>query len=284
MIEYRTLENIDINVIHKGFVEAFSDYIVKIDLPLWKFKRMIKRKGFSSKLSVGAFHNKKLVGFILNGYRKHEGKYTLYDLGTGVIPKYRKKGITTSLIKEVKLIMSKSNIHQYLLEVIQTNTAAYNLYSKQGFKIERELLCFSFKSSKVNPTIDRKVEHPKYLSDVEWSEAEVIWDVKPSWQNSIDSIQAEPEIYAYSVVRENNKIIGYGVIDKTLGNIVQIAVDKEYRRQGIGKYIAYDLINNTNSSVVDITNVDSRSNCTEKFLKDIGFESTVKQYEMLFLR
>lgn len=41
---------------------------------------------------MGAFDNEELVGFVLNGFRNWYGKTTVYDTGTGVLPKYRRQG------------------------------------------------------------------------------------------------------------------------------------------------------------------------------------------------
>lgn len=52
------------------------------------------------------------------------------------------------------------------------------------------------------------------------------WDFKPSWQNSIDSSNAVSDTFIYSIVKVNDDIVGYGIIDKKTGAIPQIAVDK----------------------------------------------------------
>lgn len=70
MFNYKTLENVDIDIIHQAFINAFSDYQVKIDLPLWKLQQMLQRRGFIPDKSMGAFDGEVLVGFILNGFRE----------------------------------------------------------------------------------------------------------------------------------------------------------------------------------------------------------------------
>ena len=39
-------------------------------------------------------------------------------------------------------ILRQNDIHQYLLEVIQTNRGAVELYRKEGFKVTREFDCY----------------------------------------------------------------------------------------------------------------------------------------------
>ena len=85
-MEYRTLENIDSICIYEAFTQAFSDYQVSVDMSFKSFETMLKRNGFMPAVSVGAFVDKTLVAFILNGVREWDMKKTVYDLGTGSYP------------------------------------------------------------------------------------------------------------------------------------------------------------------------------------------------------
>ena len=65
---------------------------------------MLKRNGFMPAVSVGAFVDKTLVAFILNGVREWDNEKTVYDLGTGVIPDFRRTGIMGELLNLVSAI------------------------------------------------------------------------------------------------------------------------------------------------------------------------------------
>ena len=132
-MEYRTLENTDSVCIYEAFTQAFSDYQVSVDMPLKSFETMLKRNGFMPAVSVGAFADRTLVGFILNGVRDWDNEKTVYDLGTGVIPDFRRTGIMGELLNLVSTICIKNKISVYQLEVIQDNEKALTLYKKQGF-------------------------------------------------------------------------------------------------------------------------------------------------------
>ena len=92
------------------FSQAFSDYQVSVDMPLKSFELMLKRNGFMPEVSAGAFDDGVLVGLVLNGVREWDGEKTIYDLGTGVIPAYRRKGITAKLLDLVKELCQENNI------------------------------------------------------------------------------------------------------------------------------------------------------------------------------
>lgn len=280
MINYNTLENIDVEILHNAFVNAFSDYQVKMDLPLAKFRNMMLRRGYNSQISMGAFENGELIGFILNGLRIWNGKLTAYDTGTGVIDKYRKQGITGNLFQYVKVLLKEFEVKQYLLEVIQSNTVAFELYKKSGFEIIREFECFKLDKSKYNAKMNYKVEHIDKIDLNDWRKITGFLDFKPSWQNSVDSINAVNTL-CYSIVRIGDDIVGYGVIDKRTGDIAQIAVHKNYRRKGIATSIVTDLLNCTESNNASILNVDGQCKTMIKFLHDLEFEDYVKQYEMM---
>ncbi|AVQ37996.1 GNAT family N-acetyltransferase [Clostridium botulinum] len=281
MFSYDTLENIGIETLHETFLNTFSDYQVKMDLPILKFQYMLQRRGYVAKASIGAFNDETLVGFVLNGVRNWDGKLTAYDTGTGVIETYRKQGITSNMLLNVRQLFKGMGVEQYLLEVIQSNTSALQLYKKQGFKILRDFECFHLDKNKYNPITTYKVEHVNTINSNDWRELTEFWDFIPSWQNSIDSINVVSDAFIYSIVRLDDNIVGYGVIDKKTGDIPQIAVNKNYRRKGIARSILTDLMKNTESYNINVINVDGESRSMKDFLLKLGFECGVSQYEMI---
>lgn len=281
MFEYRTLEGVDIEDIHQAFVYAFSDYQVKMDLPLWKLQNMLRRRGYVAEKSMGVFKDGMLVGFILNGCRMWADKRTVYDLGTGVIPEQRKKGLTTKLFQKVQEQLRAENIEQYLLEVIQQNTAAYELYSKKGFEITRTFSCYKLQKSQYKPQNVYKVEKTSAFSDAQWMELKKFWDFEPSWQNSIESVCAASEDFDFFTVCIEGAVVGYGIIERKTGDIPQLAVDRNHRHKGIGGSIMSELVNSTEADRVAVLNVDDSSKVTKDYLCELGFEHYVDQYEMI---
>lgn len=278
MFCYSILDNTSIETLYKTFLDAFSDYQVEMNLPFWKFERMLQRRGYRSELSIGAFENERLVGFVLNGFRDWNGKTTIYDLGTGVVPKYRRQGLTSDMLQHIKKLFKEKQVEQYLLEVIKSNTSAVQLYKKQGFTIQREFSCFEVDKNKCIPSTTYNVERVK---GVDLEQLKKFWDFKPSWQNSITSINAIPEAFIFSVVRFDNIIVGYGIMDKKTGDIPQIAVNKSYRGNGIAKSIITDMIKSTESHEICALNVETKFKSVEDFFLGLGFERYVDQYEML---
>lgn len=281
MYEYRTLEGVELQVIHQAFLNAFSDYQVKIDLPLSKLQNMLRRRGYVAEKSMGAFKDGILVGFILNGYRRLDEKLTAYDLGTGVIPEYRKKGLTTRLFAKVQEQLRNEGAEQYLLEVIQQNTAAYELYNKKGFEVTRTFSCYRLERSGHKPQNVYRIEQAEPFSEELWQQLKKFWDFEPSWQNSIDSVLAAAEEFDYYTATLENEIVGYGIIERKTGDIPQLAVERNHRHKGIGGSIMTRLLNSTDAESVAMLNVDDSSKSTKEFLCEQGFEHFVDQYEMI---
>lgn len=281
MYNYKTLEDVSIKNLYETFTDSFSDYEVKIDLPLSRFENMLIRRGYNPAVSIGAFKEYELVGFIFNGLRSWKNKKTVYDTGTGVVYKYRKQGITTTMFENIKKVLQQNNVEQYLLEVIKTNVAAFELYKKQGFQISRELECFQINKSDYKQVKDYDIEHIDNLTEQDWNNLKCLWEIEPSWQNSIDSVKAVKEGFVYSLLRQNGIIVGYGIIDKKTGDIPQIAVHKDYRGKGIGRSIITDLIENTESEKISIINIDGRYKSMMDMLVSLGFKQFVNQYEMV---
>jgi ribosomal protein S18 acetylase RimI-like enzyme len=250
-------------------------------MPLWKMQQMMARRGYSPEISMGAFVSGRLVGFTLNGMRDWNSATTVYDLGTGVIPEYRRQGITSGLFEALLVQLRERGVQQYLLEVIQTNTAALNLYRKKGFEITREFACFQCDKNQIGIHASLPVETIVAVDTMDWDRLLGMCDFQPSWQNSADSVRAVTTSFCYSVYRHGDEIVGYGIIDQKTGDVPQIAVNREYRRKGLATSIMADLVQRTESSRIALLNVDVQAQAMIAFLTRHGFERFVDQYEML---
>lgn len=283
MYLFTTLDKINKKIIYESFIEAFSDYSVNIFLPYEDFEKMLIGKGFNSEISIGLFHEEKLIGFILNGKREWNGKETAYDMGTALLPSYRGYGFSKKMIKEILKLLKEKNVEQYLLEVIQDNKNAFELYKAHDFKISRDFSVFQLKKNSCIPSasIPYKIETVSEISDNMWEIFKTFWDFSPSWQNSINSVKAVKEIFSYVVVKDKNNIIGYGIIEKNSGKIPQLAVDKNYRNKNIGKNIINRLTSCTDGDFIKFINIDRKCENIEKFLKSLNFEISSLQYEMM---
>lgn len=278
---FTTLDNTPIAEIHHAFVSAFSDYSVKIDMPLDKFIAFAKGNSVDFSLSAGTLEDSRLCGFILNGIREKDGIWTAYDSGTGVTPQYRKQGLTKRLFAFLLPLLREKGVKRYLLEVIQTNTAAFNIYKGLGFSVTRDLVCFKAPKAKL-AAADTDNIRVIPVTDIDIGICEAMNDYSPTWQNSFDAVLAVPEQCAAVIAEQGGEIAGYGIINVKSGSVYQLAVKREMREKGIGAALLCMLSRQTQAKDISFINVDSKCESMLDFLQKLGFEETVRQYEMEF--
>src|SRR5690606_28576192 len=98
-MEIRTLSDLPMESLHRAREEAFRDYPRSWDRPA--FERMLQRRGYTPALSLGAFDGGRMAAFVLNGTGSYKGVRAAYDTGTGTIPGYRGRGLTSRLLDMV---------------------------------------------------------------------------------------------------------------------------------------------------------------------------------------
>lgn len=162
--------------------------------------------------------------------------------------------------------------------MIKSNESAVNLYKRQNFQIQRELECFQINKNQYNFINNHKVE---LANKIDLNQLVQFWDFNPSWQNSIDSVNAVSDSLIYSIVRFDDTIVGYGIIDKKSGDIPQIAVDRNFRCNGVARSLITNLIKNTESPNISVLNIDGQMKSMQNFFIKLGFKNSVTQYEMV---
>ncbi len=281
-MEYKFLTHERFETIYDAFINSFSDYVVKMQPTKKQFKEMLTRRGVRLDISIGAYNDKQLIGFNLNGIGKFNNEITIYDCGTGIIPEFRGKGIVSLLFEHSLAKLKEAKASKYLLEVIENNVSALKAYKKMGFQINRYFQCF--KANKVTDLFFKEATAKVNLTlenTVPWEILQTFWDYQPSWQNSIESIFRSNEDKIIVTANYDSQKIGYGIIYFDSGDIPQIAVAKEYRNKGIGTLLLSSLTHYSNSEIIKIINVDSNATNTISLVKNIGFKHFVNQYEMI---
>lgn len=142
-MKLRSLEHESFDVIHAAFMEAFSDYVVKLAPPPAALREMLTRRGWMPRLSAGAYDGERLVAFTLNGLDGDRG----YDSGTGVVPSHRRRGLARETMEWSKSALREAGARTYVLEVLEANAKAEALYRDCGFAVTRTLRCWKYESS-----------------------------------------------------------------------------------------------------------------------------------------
>jgi len=277
--KFKSLQQTPVEQVHQAFVDAFSDYEVPLTMPFEKFVEMIKVRDLNLKYSLGCFVNERLVGFIISGFRKTAGKNICYNGGTGVVKEFRRQGIGEQLLEKLIVMLKEMQINQFVLEVLENNQPAINLYEKYGFKKTRRLECFEIEKQMLKPVPDRgfgiTVANP--VTPVNNGAKYQLY--LPTWQNEMKSVLNVSENYTAVTLACSDKVLGYGIIHKTKGDIPQICILEEWKQWGLESHLFAELARYTENEKIIVLNVEE-SNYLGKTLRKMGFRNFVNQFEM----
>lgn len=264
-----TLEDTGLVEIHRAFLSAFSDYQVPMDMPLDAFTHHLESNSYLPSLSLGAFTQDGLAGFILSGRRKDR----LYDCGTGILASHRGCGLGGRLFDSLLPLARDAGIRQCVLEVLQENEAAVRLYTGRGFRISRELKC---------TVSGERVESSGWpvsrTASLDRDECRQLWDGQgPSWQYDFDSLLPFPGRWIFLEARDDSGLIGYAVSSPG-GSLCQLAVRRDMRGLGIGRALTAAAQSLSDTGRLRMNNVGDEG--LYGFLLHLGFRPAAMQWEM----
>ena len=280
--ECRFLDKSYFKGLYEAFIEAFSDYVIPFALTETQFKNHIVLNAVDLDQTAGYFVGDKLAGFSLNGFGDWDGQQTVYDAGTGVIPAYRRQGMSESMFEMMMPIFLGKGIKQGLLEVVTENSGAITLYKKLGYEIVRELAllqCDTRLDLTSRASTDVEV---KEIADPDWELFSTFWDGVPSWQNSIKAVHRSRNMKRIFGAFLNGKCVGYIIFSSKFGRVAQFAVDPVHRRRGIGTALLNALHGATAAGYsLQVVNIDKHIGNAMAFLQNRGFYERLSQYEMV---
>ncbi|MDR0227580.1 MAG: GNAT family N-acetyltransferase [Flavobacteriaceae bacterium] len=278
-VSIKNLKHITIGELVEVFNDSFSDYILPLNLTEESLSFKLFSELIDLELSIGAYVNEKLIGFMLTGVKTQEGEVYYYNAGTGVIPTYRGQRIVALMYDyALPLWKDRGKSGCLILEVIKGNDKAIRAYCAQGYEINRDLLCFRGEIKELEVTVDSlKIEQREII---DWNVVSDFWDIQPSWQNDTVVLKRAKDDVCYQVAIDRENVIGYIAYHKSSGKVFQIAVSKENRRRGIGKLLLHQVARTLNKPIV-ITNVDESSAQMIGLMNAVGLKLFITQHEMV---
>ena len=275
-INIKFLGSTDLNQIVHAFNKAFEGYFVTLNFDIDSFQSKLTQESIDLELSVGAFDNEELVGFMFIGVKPEEQSF--YNAGTGVISSNRGQQLTKKMYQLLLPRMSSLGYKTGILEVVKGNDPAIHIYSLLGYEITRTLECY-----KLNQ------DYPK-LKEQNWVVEEIVnWQLNdwnsfdqwsPTWQNDNTSITNIMDRLTAIQVSDNGEGLGYAIFDKAKGRIHQLSVKKESRNKGIASALL-NYISSNSLSNLHWGNVDGNHMATNQWMVNRGFEVFLTQYEMI---
>ncbi len=259
------LQSIPFDHIISCFLEAFSDYFVSMPDDPEYYRSRWEASGVRYDLSFGAFHDGKLVAFIIHCVTNQ----IAFNTGTGVIPAFRGQRIVSSIYQHALPELADHNIKMSKLEVITRNQTAIKIYQQVGFRITRTYHCFR---GNINPMLP--VAQLKRV-DV----TELVWETIPNRQNQSWDHQERVLIdgpYEYYLAFVDQKLIGVIGINTSFGYVALLELMSQDDTSWGPLLSALANL----SPWVKINNVDQRLEGKVQALKACGLENPIDQYEM----
>lgn len=270
-MQFKTLENLSISELTKLFNRAFADYFVKVELSPEILQDKIHSEEIDLNKSVGIFSNEKPVGFVLHAIRNR----LVYNAGTGVVPEFRGHNYTSKMYDFILPILKKEGFSEIVLEVLGQNSAAIKSYRKIGFEKEMKLECFK---GKISPLPKNKSVTIAPIRDLNFEQVLSFWDWKPTWQNSVETVQNSSLYKAFGAYL-NEKLAGYIIVNPNSGRVAQFAVNPQNRNQGIGRSL-FQYISEIYDEEIGVINVDGNHTKTHAFLNNLGLNPFLTQHKM----
>ncbi|CAN5499905.1 GNAT family N-acetyltransferase [soil metagenome] len=268
--------------LYETFIAAFSDYVVPFALTELQFRNHINLNGVDLSRTVGCFDGGRMVGFSLNGFGIWNGRQTVYDAGTGVLPAYRRQGISDAMFEMMMPVFRDGGAEQFLLEVVTTNHGAVELYKKLGFTAVRELALLQCDGMNTSGAPSREKIEIRDLSDPDWDLLVSFSDGDPSWQNSVDAIRRTNKLKRIVGAFINGNCVGYVAFSAKFGRIAQCGVSKKHRGIGVGTALIGAMHAETADGFsMQVINIDTSLTLAMDFFQKLGFYERLRQYEMV---
>lgn len=275
--------------IYRTFMEAFADYYIDTSFITEEmlYNRAVKN-GVDFQSSIGAFDGEEMVGVTIVGLDEWRGVSAAYDIGTGIVPAHRGKGIAGRMFDFGVPRLRERGVKRFVLEVIQENEPAIRAYKAAGFQVTREFDCFQWKLDRARPGQDVRARLKIRPVDRDrLGEFETHLDWPPSWENSFASVRRIPdEVVLYGAFDGGrpSECVGLLVYYPLINWITTLVVRRDRRRKGVATaLLSYFAEHHREAApLVKLPNVDHSDKAMFSLLKKMGFELTVRQFEMEF--
>lgn len=271
MYQYKNLETVPFSQIAPCLNLAFSDYYLPIHLEEEEIPRFFAASGVDRKCSFGAFCCEEMVGFIFNSCGMYQGRSSVFDAGTGVVPAHRGKGVFTGLFHFTEQELRRQQIACYYLEVLQQNERAIQLYQKQGFSVVREFSVLRAEQAEPQPA--GPVEYASY-SAFDFGRTAGCHRADPSYEHSDPILNRNRELYEVAYAAEE-EITAFCVFAKDGGRLLQLgwkslADLRQVLQALLGRY-----------HTITAKNIDRREGELLELLETLGFQEIARQFEMV---
>lgn len=189
-MDIRTLEKISFEEIYPVYQRIFNGTEDLRGATLrWEMA------GVNQKISLGLFHQDKIISFVLNS----ETNDALHLFLLGTLPEYQGKGYMKRMLDEL-------SYQRLILEVNQENIKAIEFYLKNGFHIGRELIT-------LKGTLNLPEINPRYRYVVKTLFQDERFDLlklmQPCLENSFETLLQKREYHETHVLYQDEMPVAF---------------------------------------------------------------------------
>lgn len=133
---------------------GFEGYYFNMQTSMEKLLDHFSINRIRPELSIVAWMDGKLVGFVWIGIKSIQGRKLAWNGGTGVFPEYRGKGIAKAMMLEMDRVIREQQVDKAILEVVTQNAPAIAAYQRGGFRIVDQLIGLTHSGALEQPLYD----------------------------------------------------------------------------------------------------------------------------------
>ncbi len=273
MLTIRTLESTSMSEIANTFNRAFSDYFVPFQVDQHYLYGRWKAARVDYSLSVGAFEEDELVGFIIFGVDSVGGVMTAHNAATGVVPECRGRRLVAMMYQTALPLLRRAGVKRSTLEVITENDKAIKAYAAAGYSVCRTLLCFAG-----SLTSSMGSAHEVQRSESVFVDTPEGFSVYPqTWELSDEALRIAANDYECWYIAQEGDLTAFAVFNSATGFVARLGF-----ADGVMEAYGPSLLAHIGAVAghVKINNVDDTATELVSLLRNLGLKNPINQYEM----
>ncbi len=275
-IKFCSYQDHHFDELHNAFIDAFSSYFVSFSPDKETFhERIYSKLNIANELSGVVMGNARVVSFILHALNTYQGKKTVYNGGTGTRINHRGSRLGFQLYEFLFGRIKESGAERILLEVIDKNKKALNLYESLGFQFTRVLKCYKLKQE---ITSDQAISIRTADSWLPELSANISFE--PCFMDSTEQLKHNLKNETILIAEKNNQTVGHLIFQPKLGRISQLAIHPNHRSQGIGRSLLAECQRLSANSDLTLLNIPEAEIETIGALETLGFANEIDQFEL----